>query len=149
MSPVDGIRAPRKNTVRSPRKKTTKIPVRPKAPKDDKPLLLETEPKKPVPMLPSGEADLARRKRLMWLLVIITALVIFLAWLFIFPSPNASTKSNGFWNGIATKLTDAWKTVKTDVLHLKNETNTNVNSEERINQLENDVFPQFTNSNQQ
>ena len=149
MSPVDGIGPPQRNAARSPRKKTTKIPVRIK-PREDKPLLLATEPKKPAPMLPSGDADLARRKRLMWLLVIVTALVIFLAWLFIFPSPNTNAGKNGFWNGIALKLTDAWKTIKTDVLHLKaTNNNTNVNSEERINQLENDVFPQFTNPTKQ
>lgn len=139
MSPVDSIRPPRKrNKPITPAKPAVKAaPVQ---------KIVRQEPK-----VPATPMDMRHKERLLWVLVIVTSLIIFLAWLFIFPAPSSVSKSRGYWAGISQKLDDLWKTISTDILHLKNSTkNKNINTEEeQIKQLENQVFPQFNDPTKQ
>ena len=92
----------------------------------------------------------------MWILVGITAIIIFILWVFIFQgglSSNANTNSN-FFNTLSEKVTDVWQTIKTDILKIqeaiKNEnTNESNAEEEKIKELEKKVFPQFTDPTKQ
>lgn len=139
MSPVDSIRPPRKSnkpiTTAKPAAKV--IPVQ---------KIIRQEQK-----TPATQMDMRHKERLLWILVTGTALIIFLAWLFIFPSPSLKSNNQSYWGGVSQKLEDLWKSISTDILHFKSSTNNaNANTEEeRINQLENQVFPQFNDPTKQ
>ena len=178
MAPVDGIRAPKRTSKRpaenknvrsakradlsTPRKKTASRIIPVSAIKSKPPAVsTESVTARPAPMkevlppkeellLPSGEIELKKRKRLMWLLVIGTALIIFIAWLLFFPTPRTSSTPNSYWGGVGQKLSNIWSTLKTDILHIKESAkNININSDEHVKQLENEVFPQFNDPTKQ
>jgi hypothetical protein len=96
--------------------------------------------------------DISARKKLLWFLVLGTTLVIFLAWLFVFPGPKTKNANMSYLESISAKLSDLWQTIKTDLLKLdRTVTNSNVNdaAEEKIKNLEDRVFPQFNDPTKQ
>ncbi len=96
--------------------------------------------------------DIRTRQRLLWFLVLGTTLVIFLAWLFLFPGPRTKNSNMSYLESVATKLSDLWQTIKTGLLKFNQPaTNANLNTayDEKIKNLEDRVFPQFNDPTKQ
>ncbi|MBI5037394.1 MAG: hypothetical protein HZC01_01635 [Candidatus Kerfeldbacteria bacterium] len=151
MTPVDGIQAPRRKrapTARTPRatRKTTPAPV-PSAP---------TQPQATALPIPEPHTAGGGRERLVWAIAIGITAVIFISWVILFSggSLKSADTDSSFWSRISNRLGSFIETVQTDWFHLKsdlNTTNTNATTvdEERIKQLEEQVFPQFTDPTKQ
>lgn len=134
MSLVDAIRPPKKKKKAPPAKK---LPV--------------TLEKQEFP----GKTykDKESKKQLMWILASITALVILVGWVFLFQGGQLTknTSDSSFFSTAGQKLTNLWETIKTDILKIESALEKlNTNSEEKkIEELEEQVFPQFTDPTKQ
>lgn len=132
MSPVDAIQPPKKVRKVMPVKKTTGAP----------------EKVAPRQVLPPE----AKKKQTMWLLVGVTTVIIIVGWVLLFQGGQLTkTGGGGAFGILGQKLTNLWETIKTDVLKLKSAQKTTVpaTDDERIKQLEQQVFPQFTDPTKQ
>ena len=147
MSPVDSIRPPKKI------KKTS-------AAKNPKPkIAAAANPKKILPVksqpgiLQQPAKQHEDKKKLMWLLVGVTGLIIIIAWLWYMQNGGMNINANrsNRWQELGQKIDEAWLTIKTDWLKIKKITQpTNaINSEEHIKNLEERVFPQFNDPTKQ
>jgi hypothetical protein len=137
MPALDAVRAPRK----VPPQPASKRPANQK----NKPV-----PEKKQP--PRSSLNEHARQRLLWLLVISTAIVIFLAWLLVFPAPATNNAHRGYFQGVSEKLQNLLNAIKTDIQKLREnpkDNNANVANDQQIEQLENQVFPQFNNPTKQ
>lgn len=132
MSPVDAVRPPQRKKKPSPAARP--IPVQIK--------------KEPVTVPPT---KFESKKQLLWILVIATAVIIFAGWLLLSKGgPLSISRGNSPFSSFGQTITNLWEKFKTDILKIKTTTdNANLNSEERIKQLEGDVFPQFTDPSKQ
>lgn len=130
MVAVDAVRPPEKGSKATATVKTKKISSQKK----------EVSAMRPHP-----------RHRLLWALVIGTTAIIFLAWLFLFPKPSTNQSASSYFDTLGQKISSLWRSIKTDILKIKEITNsTSTNStDEQINQLENQVFPQFKDPTKQ
>lgn len=100
--------------------------------------------KKPLPEI--------NKRGLLWLMVGLVAIIIFIAWIFIFQ--QTATNNSNTPDGLAkikNSISELWDTIKTDILKIKKSAlneNTNINAE-RIRELEDKVFPQFNDPTRQ
>ena len=88
----------------------------------------------------------------MWLLVGVTTVIIIVGWVLLFQSGQLTKAGGGgAFSILGQKLNNLWQTIKTDVLKLKSAQKTTVpaTDDERIKQLEQQVFPQFTDPTKQ
>jgi len=138
MSAVDAIRPPKKEEkdIFSPKPRSSQ-PVK---------------QKKEIP--PPKKSEEERKHRLMWTLALIFTGIIFIGWLLLFQNGLiTSTNSNqsSFFQQLGERAGDLWQTIKTDILKIKDEIeDKNINTEEeKIKELEEKVFPQFTDPTKQ
>ncbi len=153
MSPVDGIRPPKKKKPSGKvNKKTAKKTALPNKKNPNKP----TPPpiRKPAsPSIPPEKKDDASRplgtekvKELkLWSLVAVVAILIIIGWIVVFP-PGHTSSDGSYWNIITNKASSLWDTIKTDILKFKEENlgeEATITNDEQIDQLEDQIFPQF------
>lgn len=134
MSPVDAIQPPQKKKKAPPAKKP--------------PVAFERQ------KLPGKTyKDQESKKQLMWILASTTALIILIGWVFLFQGGRLTknTSDSNFFSTAGQKLTNLWETIKTDILKIESALEKlNTNSEEKkIEELEEQVFPQFTDPTKQ
>ncbi len=132
--PVDAIRPPKKNKSSDTRQSN----------------------KRPIPKETAGDLSLDNhktkpgREQLVWIIAGGITGLIFIIWLaFFIAGPSTDSSSNSLFGKIGHSLSELWETARTDWLKLEKKldnqnTNSNANvEEERIQQLEEQVFPQF------
>ncbi len=129
MTPVDSIKPPKKKVSRS-RQKTVKKTIPP----------VISNPQK-------NSYSQDQKYRLMWLLVAVSILIIIISWIWLWPAGDLSRRNqnNNFLDTVGQKIDSIWETVVTDWLKLKKATEpgNGDTDAERIQQLEEQVFPQF------
>jgi hypothetical protein len=133
------------DAIRPPRQAKKPVAAKPNTPGQVKKPAVKKNPK-------SQTLDARARQRLLWFLVLGTTLVIFLAWLLLFPGPRTKNSNMSYLESVATKLSDLWQTIKTDLLKFNQPaTNANLNTanDEKIKNLEDRVFPQFNDPTKQ
>ncbi len=132
MAPVDGLRPPKKKKATPVKQAKTAVPVA-------------------APVMPAP-SDQQHRYRLMWLLVGATLLVIIIGWAVLIPQTfSGGTSKSTYLEKVGDNLGNLWDSFKKDVLRLKDTTTNQSTSteEERIQQLEEKVFPQFEDPSRQ
>ena len=133
MTPVDSIGPPKKG-----HQKTS--PSKPSGPN-------EIPEKRPI--LPD---DIGNKKRLIWIIAGSITAIIFFGWVLLFSSGKITNQEGtSFFNQIERRVVSLWSTIKTDILKLQNQeetTNDKVDIE-KIDKLEAEVFPQFSDPNNQ
>lgn len=142
MTPVDGIKTVKKGKTNKERTIILKEIKGKESPK-----------KKIDKTFDRGEALKHKsKKNILWILVISFMVIIFIGWIFLFKAnllfPNTQEKSNG-WQRIKSGFTQLFETFKKDVLKIKPVINSNQSGEDQIKELEEKVFPQFSNENKQ
>jgi len=143
MPSIDGIKPPIKKDVAA-KKITNKTET-------DKPKVKKQEIIKSVIKTSSSEN---KKRSYMWYMVGLVAIIIFLAWIFIFQNSLSIDDSNSdSLSKIKASITELWDTVKEDILKIKTQANSNTNNvnvnNEVIKELEEKVFPQFDDPNRQ
>lgn len=142
--PVDAIRPPRRKSPAP--KKQTRRQERTVAEEQER---AEELTGTPDTQKPSGPR-VTNREQLVWILAGSVTALIFIIWLAItISTPAQPGESNGIFGRIGNSISDLWDTARTDWLKLEKQldnSNTNAASsaeEERIQELEEQVFPQF------
>ena len=133
MTPVDSIGPPKKGHQKP-------SPSKPSGPN-------EVPEKRPI--LPD---DIGNKKRLIWIIAGSITAIIFFGWVLLFSSGKITNQEGAsFFNQIERRVVSLWSTIKTDILKLQNQeetTNDKVDIE-KIDKLEAEVFPQFSDPNNQ
>lgn len=93
------------------------------------------------------------RVRSMWSFVIITTIVIVILWILLFSSGSLTPtdESTSRFSLLSNKVEELWESIKEDLLQIKGtvEKETQSASPEQIEELEEQVFPQFTDPTRQ
>lgn len=138
MPAVDAIRPPKKEKIVTSSPKS--MPPEP------------AQQKKRVPQPQKDEEE--RKHRLMWTLALIFTGIFFIGWLLLFQKgliTSSNSSQSNFFQQLGEKTSSFWQTIKTDILKIKEKIeNENTNTEEeKIKELEEKVFPQFTDPTKQ
>ena len=135
MSPVDGVRSPKKNKTKN---NTVKIK--------------KTDPEiKSYPIKKTSfNLQDEHKYKLVWLLSIGIVVVIFISWLALFEGSEISTNNdNSILTRISNNFNNLWDSLIEDISQLNNEMpieNTN-EAEQQLKELQEKVFPEFIESN--
>lgn len=135
MSPVDGIKAP---------KKIKKKNSGNKSPDNVK---IEDENNSSININAHH-----KKNKLVWILSISTAVIIFLAWLLLFDISNLADKNNssGYWKQVTQKIDNLWDSFKSNILKIDDTIEEiPITQDEKIKELESQVFPQFEDPTRQ
>ena len=143
MAPVDSVRPPTKKIPKKEKPSTGGADLRkPKKEREDEGAILP-------PRKPPTEGDTAKERKLK-VIVGLVALIIFAFWLFLFQGGKLVSpgESNNFGE-IREQLSDLWDRISETVQDVEDVTDEEeLEAElEMIRALEEDVFPQFYNSN--
>ncbi|MFA5134816.1 MAG: hypothetical protein WC505_03415 [Patescibacteria group bacterium] len=150
MAPIDAAQPP-KRTQKKNTKPAQKSAVR-------KPPVLKkfeypANERKKIQAIKEPVTSAPPRVRTMWILVIVTTVIIVALWALLFSSGSLTPegKSTGRFNILSNKIEGLWESIKEDVLHIKDavKQETNTASPEQIEELEEQVFPQFTDPTKQ
>ncbi len=151
MTPVDGITPPKKNNINRPIKnkssikKVSKKNERPKI--NNTPIKSETFKSEPAKNEILKNLSASQKHKIIWLSSIIIVFIIFILWSSLIVGgkiySNKPITNNNFLNNLSNELTGIWKSFKTDYLKIKNSTDEAKTEEERIKELQEEVFPNF------
>lgn len=133
MSPVDAIRPPDREQ-RKPQTTTEPQPT----------------PKKTAVTLEKKSHH--AKERMIWIIAGSITVLILIGWLILYLGGNLTNESgNTFFSQLGDQISDVWETIKTDILKIQSAINTTEEpiAEEQIRQLEEQVFPQFTDPENQ
>lgn len=99
------------------------------------------------------EDNSAPKVRSMWSLIIITTIIIVVLWILLFSSGSLTPtdKSTSRFSLLGNKVEELWESIKEDFLQIKDtvEKETQPADPEQIKELEEKVFPQFTDPTRQ
>ena len=133
MSPVDAIGPPKRNN----KKVTTDKPSTPHKVSEQKTRLPD---------------DIGSKKRLIWIIAGSITVIIFIGWALLLSGGKLTDQEGtSFFSQLENRVVNLWTTIKTDILKLPvpiEETSDKIN-DEKINKLEEEVFPQFSDPDEQ
>lgn len=149
MTPIDAVQPPENNQKKNPeliKNQQTKKIVKKKREHIKNSKAPQHTEKKP-------KDNSAPKVRSMWSLVIITTIVIVVLWVLLFSSGSLTPtdKSTSRFGLLSNKVEELWESIKEDFLQIKDtvEKETQPASPEQIEELEEKVFPQFTDPTRQ